>query len=90
VADATGREPGQVDVLLFASARELAGASRARFTAAGQTVAELRQELVLAYGAGFGRLLGACALWVNGGPAVPGQVLEAGDEVAVIPPVSGG
>lgn len=85
-----GAYADQVDVLFFASARELAGTSRASFPVAGQTLAELHLQLGLAYGPELERLLGSCALWVNGAPPEPGQFLRAGDEVAVLPPVSGG
>lgn len=79
-----------VRVLLFASARELAGAAEARFPYAGRSLAELRQHLASVYGEGFGELLACCATWVNGEPARPEQLLAPGDEVAVLPPVSGG
>jgi molybdopterin converting factor small subunit len=79
-----------VTVLFFASAREAAGARSAPLGAVGSTVAELTGELVATYGPGFGRVLRTCAIWVNGEPAPPLYVLRAGDEVAVVPPVSGG
>ena len=44
------------------------------------------------YGPGFGAVLDAARVWLNGdepeaGPATP---LRPGDELAVLPPVSGG
>lgn len=77
-------------MLLFASAREMAGARSLGRPCAGQTVAQLREQLGSDLGPGFARLLTTCATWVNGEPAAPGTVLQSGDEVAVLPPVSGG
>jgi sulfur-carrier protein len=54
------------------------------------TVAQLKGELVATYGPGLERVLSTCAIWVNGETAPPSYALCAGDEVAVLPPVSGG
>jgi molybdopterin converting factor small subunit len=79
-----------VTVLFFASAREAAGTPSAPFGCAGRALAQLRGELVAAYGPDLERVLRTCAIWVNGEPVPPSYVLCAGDEVAVLPPVSGG
>lgn len=79
-----------VTVLFFASAREAAGARSASFGSAGRTIAQLSGALVSTYGPELERVLTTCAIWVNGEPAPPSYVLRAGDEVAVLPPVSGG
>ena len=42
------------------------------------------------YGDGFSALLPACRVWVNGEPAHGDDPVGEGDEVAVLPPVSGG
>ncbi len=84
------RDGPPVTVLFFASAREAAGTSRATFASAGSTVAQLVGALVAAYGPDFERVLATCALWVNGAAAAPSNVLCEGDEVALLPPVSGG
>jgi len=85
------KDDGQsVTVLLFASAREAAGIGRTRSHAGGRTVAELLDELVSTYGRDFEAVLTACAIWVNGSPATGSTPLAEGDEVAVLPPVSGG
>jgi molybdopterin converting factor small subunit len=44
------------------------------------------------YGDDFSRVLGTCRVWVNGDEPTDGAAtaLAAGDEVAVLPPVSGG
>jgi sulfur-carrier protein len=77
-----------VTVLFFAGAREAAGTRRASFQS--PTVAKLIEQLRSEYGAGLDSLLPTCAIWVNGSPATPGTELQDGDEVAVLPPVSGG
>jgi molybdopterin converting factor small subunit len=46
--------------------------------------------LVATYGPDLERVLCTCAIWVNGEPVPSSYVLRAGDEVAVLPPVSGG
>jgi molybdopterin converting factor small subunit len=85
------RSAGQlITVLFFASAREAAGTRSALFGSVGRTLGQLTGELVATYGPDLGRVLSTCAVWVNGQPAPPSRVLCAGDEVAVLPPVSGG
>jgi molybdopterin converting factor small subunit len=79
-----------VTVLFFASAREAAGARSAPFGFAGRTVAQLAGALVATYGPDLERVLRTCAIWVNGEQVPSSYVLCAGDEVAVLPPVSGG
>ncbi len=79
-----------ITVLFFASAREAAGTRSALFGSVGRTLGQLTGELVATYGSDLGSILSTCAIWVNGRPACPSCVLCAGDEVAVLPPVSGG
>jgi MoaD family protein len=85
-----GEAAGAVTVLFFANAREAAGAARATLSSAGDTVHQLVTQLQSRYGPDFGSVMASCAIWVNGSPSKPGTVLRAGDEVAVLPPVSGG
>lgn len=75
---------------MFARAREAAGTGVDRFDAA--TVGELLAQAVERYGAVFGEVLATCRVWVNGDEPVAGDetALRDGDEVAVLPPVSGG
>ena len=73
---------------LFASAREAAGTGRDEVPAA--TVGELLEAAGKKYGATFIEVLPTCRIWVNGESATPDTVLSARDEVAVLPPVSGG
>ncbi|MGA9597702.1 MAG: MoaD/ThiS family protein, partial [Acidimicrobiia bacterium] len=73
---------------LFANLREVAGTGTAEFP--GTTVAEVLEAATTAYGAEFGRNLAIAKVWVNGDPAEPGHAVTDRDEVALIPPVSGG
>lgn len=73
---------------LFASAREAAGTAHAAFD--GATVGEVIDAAIAAYGADFEGLLTTCALWRNGEPADRADAVGDADEVAVLPPVSGG
>jgi sulfur-carrier protein len=73
---------------LFAQAREAAG--RARDTVDGTTVDEVLLAARARYGDAFAALLPNCRIWLNGEPAQGGDPVTADDEVAVLPPVSGG
>jgi molybdopterin synthase sulfur carrier subunit len=73
---------------LFAQAREAAGTGRD--VVAGATVDEVLGTARARYGEAFGRLLASCRVWVNGEPAVGADAVGDEDEVAVLPPVSGG
>jgi molybdopterin converting factor small subunit len=77
-----------VRLRLFASAREAAGT--ARDTVEGRTVGEVLDAACARYGEGFASLLGRCRVWRNGEPADPSAPVGENDEVAVLPPVSGG
>jgi molybdopterin converting factor small subunit len=73
---------------LFASAREAAGT--ARDSVPGGTVAEVLHAASQRYGHGFAAVLETCRVWVNGDEATPDQAVSDADEVAILPPVSGG
>lgn len=73
---------------LFAGAREAAGTDRRDFDAA--TVGAVLDAAVAEFGEGFAAILPSCRVWVNGEPAERGDSVTAADEVAVLPPVSGG
>ena len=73
---------------LFAQARE--AAQTAVDDVPGATVAEVLDAAEGRYGAAFADVLGTCRVWVNGEPAGPDTTVVAADEVAVLPPVSGG
>lgn len=73
---------------LFAAAREAAGTGRDEIP--GATVAAVLDGAVARYGAGFAALLPLCQVWRNGDVADPSDPVTDADEVAVLPPVSGG
>ena len=73
---------------LFAAAREAAGTGRAAVD--GATVGDVLDSARARFGEQFAAVLVRCRVWVNGEPAVDGQPVGADDEVAVLPPVSGG
>jgi molybdopterin synthase sulfur carrier subunit len=75
-------------IRLFAAARDAAGTGRDELP--GKTVAEVLDQARERYGAGFDAVLATCRIWVNGEPAEPGAAVGDGDELAVLPPVSGG
>jgi MoaD family protein len=73
---------------LFAAARQAAGTGRDEI--AGATVGEILDAAVDRYGAEFAAVLAECRVWLNGEPAGRDAAVDDGDEVAVLPPVSGG
>jgi sulfur-carrier protein len=73
---------------LFAQAREAAGTGRDDVPA--RSVAELLDLARERYGADFADVVPTCNVWVNGEPAEADQMLRSTDEVALLPPVSGG
>lgn len=73
---------------LFAQAREAAGTGRD--VVDGATVDEVLTQARARYADRFGALLPNCRVWVNGEPAEGSDAVGADDEVAVLPPVSGG
>jgi len=75
-------------VRLFASAREAAGTGRDDVD--GATVADVLATAERRYGQQFSDVLATCRIWVNGNAATPDTAVGPHDEVAVLPPVSGG
>lgn len=75
-------------LLMFAGARTAAG--RGADTVDAGTVEEVLDIARARYGADFAAVLSTCAVWVNGEPADPDTAVGPSDEVAVLPPVSGG
>lgn len=73
---------------LFASAREAAGTGSDAFD--GATVADVLAAATQRYGSGFAEVLTTCRIWVNGNDVAPDTMVGPHDEVAVLPPVSGG
>jgi len=80
----------RVRLRLFASAREAAGCRDAPFDVG--TLGELLDAARVAYGTAFSAVLDGSRVWVNGEdpPDGPATALRDADEVAVLPPVSGG
>ncbi len=75
-------------VRLFAAARETAGTGQAQID--GATVGDVLAGTVAEFGPAFRAVLANCRVWVNGDPAEPDMAVGADDEVAILPPVSGG
>jgi sulfur-carrier protein len=73
---------------LFAGAREAAGTGRASIDAT--TVQAVIDEAALRFGPAFAQILPVCRVWLNGEPATGAELVGASDEVAILPPVSGG
>jgi molybdopterin converting factor small subunit len=73
---------------LFAAAREAAGTGRE--TMEGTTVGEVLDAAERRFGAAFSAVLGTSRVWLNGEPATRDLSVSPADEVAVLPPVSGG
>lgn len=73
---------------LFAGAREAAGTGRD--VVPGATVGEVVDAARARYGPAFADLVGHCQIWRNGEPAASDDAVTDTDEVAVLPPVSGG
>jgi sulfur-carrier protein len=78
---------------LFGPAREAARASSSGAGIAGiagDTVGEILDGACATFGPDFAGVLAASAVWVNGEPAGREHPVGPDDEVAVLPPVSGG
>lgn len=82
-----------VRLRLFATAREAAGRSTDTIELPeGATVQAALDAAVARYGPGFAEVLAASGVWVNGDEPESGRgsALRTDDEIAVLPPVSGG
>jgi molybdopterin converting factor small subunit len=75
-------------VRLFASAREAAGTGRDDVP--GATVGEVLDAARARYGPAFAEVLPTCRIWLNGDPTTEDAGVRPTDEVALLPPVSGG
>ena len=73
---------------LFAGAREAAGTAQADLP--GATVEEVLAAARERFGPAFVELLPHCQVWRNGEPTELDVAVADRDEVAVLPPVSGG
>ena len=77
-----------VTVRLFAALRELAGSPRV--DAEGDTVGDVVHALSERFGERFAGVANVGSVVVDGERADPSQPLSEGQEVALLPPVSGG
>ena len=77
-----------VRVRLFAALREVAGASSVE--APGKTVGDVVDALSERYGERFAAVAAVASFVVNGERAGRQTPIADGDEVALLPPVSGG
>jgi MoaD family protein len=77
-----------VRVRLFAALRELAGASEVE--AEGRSAGDVIDVLSSRYGERFTQIAAVGTVVVNGERASRSTPVAAGDEVALLPPVSGG
>ena len=77
-----------VHVRLFAALRELAGTGS--LEASGRTAGEIADALAASYGERFAKIADVSSFVVNGERADRRTVVADGDELAILPPVSGG
>lgn len=73
---------------LFAQAREAAGTNKAQID--GDTVGEILDAARSRFGDSFAAVVDGSKVWLNGSPAERTDGVADRDEVAVLPPVSGG
>ncbi|HEX7095840.1 MAG TPA: MoaD/ThiS family protein [Acidimicrobiales bacterium] len=73
---------------LFASVRVAAGTGRVEIP--GATVGEVVDAACERFGAEFAGLVQHCRIWLNGVGAALDDPVTDSDEVAILPPVSGG
>ena len=78
----------KVTLRLFAGAREAAGAGAVEYEA--DNLAGLISQAKIDFGAQFSEILDISRIWINGEPVEGDFAISNGDEVAVLPPVSGG
>lgn len=77
-----------VRVRLFAALREIAGASHVE--AEGRSVGDVADALARIHGERFAQIAAVSTFVLNGERAERGAPVADGDEVAILPPVSGG
>ncbi|HEX3841402.1 MAG TPA: MoaD/ThiS family protein [Acidimicrobiales bacterium] len=73
---------------LFGPAREAAGL--ASVSLPGESVAAVMAAAEDKFGEQFSQVVAVSRIWLNGDEADPDAAVDDDDEVAVIPPVSGG
>ena len=73
---------------LFASVKQMAGTGSVILS--GATVADVVEEASQRYGAEFSDMARNCRIWLNGNPTEINTPVNDDDEIAPLPPVSGG
>ena len=73
---------------MFGPAAEAAGTRSDEVS--GADVRAILDAACHRYGRGFEALLASCGVWVNGEAAGRDTLVSDGDEVAILPPISGG
>lgn len=73
---------------MFANARQTSGTGRAKFP--GDTVGQVLNAACDEYGPEFAIVVAQCRVWLNGEPCESNDAVSETDEVALLPPVSGG
>ena len=73
---------------LFASVKQVAGTGSVILS--GATVADVVEEASQRYGAEFSDMARNCRIWLNGNPTEINTPVNDDDEIALLPPVSGG
>ncbi len=76
------------ELRLFGPARQQAGTDTA--VVPGHSVGEVLDAAVARFGPGLDGIIASARIWVNGEAAVREDPVADGDEVAILPPVSGG
>jgi molybdopterin converting factor small subunit len=73
---------------LFGPAREAAGTPS--ITLPGHSISDIIAAAEDQFGEAFSQVVAVSNIWLNGEPVQPDAAVQDADEVAVIPPVSGG
>ncbi len=73
---------------LFASVKQMAGTGSVILS--GATVSDVVEEASQRYGAEFSDMAKNCRIWLNGNPTEMNAPVNDDDEIALLPPVSGG
>ena len=73
---------------LFGPAREAAGTGSVEMS--GESVGRVLSAAQARFGEDFARVVAVSSIWLNGVAVAPDARVDYDDEVAVIPPVSGG
>lgn len=75
-------------LLLLGPAREAAGVGNDEID--GENVTEILDEAARRYGTAFKDVLNVSQIWINGEPADGRTSVGPHDQIAVLPPISGG